>query len=146
VASPLRICQTSFSVADLDRSVAFYRDVLGLPLVRVTDGAGQDARVGVVTGYAGARLRVAFFDVQGHELELIQYVTPAGRRTAPERRDAGAAHIAFAVADADAAYQELRAKGVRFVSPPQDFGTVKACYFTDPDGITLELLQRRTTS
>jgi len=143
VASALRVCQTSFTVSDLDRSVAFYRDVLGFKLQHIAEpSAAANPKVGMVTGFPNTRLRVALFNVDGHELELIQYVTPPGKRTAPERRDTGAAHIAFRVSDCDAAYRELLAKGVKFVSPPQDFGAAKACYFTDPDGITLELLQR----
>jgi catechol 2,3-dioxygenase-like lactoylglutathione lyase family enzyme len=139
----VRVCQTSFTVADLDRSVAFYRDVMGFKLRHIAEpSASANPRVGVITGFPGARIRVAMFDIDGYELELIQYVAPAGKSATPERRDAGAAHIAFRSQDIESDYQRLKARGVRFVSPPQDFGAAKACYFTDPDGITLELLQR----
>jgi catechol 2,3-dioxygenase-like lactoylglutathione lyase family enzyme len=57
----------------------------------------------------------------------------------------GAAHLAFEVDDIDQAYNDLTRKGVRFVSPPRRSGNVKGCYFEDPDGITLELLQHGVT-
>ncbi len=136
----MRVCQTSFTVSDLDRSVAFYRDVLGLTLKHMAAPKGE--KVSAVTGYPGSTLRTALLYSGEHEVELIQYLTPAGKPQIPERRDAGAAHMAFRSKDIEADYRRLKDKGVRFVSPPQDFGTAKACYFTDPDGITLELLQR----
>ncbi|MCH8191183.1 MAG: VOC family protein [Chloroflexi bacterium] len=137
----LSLFQTSFTVTDLDRSVAFYRDVLGMTLKATTEVDGEP--LSTVTGYPRARLKIALMQAGDHEIELIQYVLPQGARSVPPRRDAGSAHIAFHVDDADAAYRELTDKGVRFVSPPQDFGQVNACYFLDPDGITLELIEQK---
>lgn len=136
-----RVLHTSFTVADLERSIAFYRDILGFKLETVVDGGEVAARV---VGLPGAKLRLAFLRNAGHQVELVQYMTHGGKRTPQQRNDVGGAHVAFHVDDCEAAYRELKAKGVRFISTPQDAGTAKACYFQDPDGITLELIERRT--
>ena len=63
-----------------------------------------------------------------------------------EIRDPGQAHLAIAVADADATYDRLVAAGIRFVTPPNEITAGinsggKACYFFGPDDIVHELLQ-----
>ncbi|MBM4406261.1 MAG: VOC family protein [Chloroflexi bacterium] len=140
MSGKLRLYQTSFTVSDFDRSIAFYRDVLGMTVKRTFLKDGET--LGVMTGYPGTQLRIAMLAAGDHEIELLHYIPAAGKKQPPERRDIGAGHIAFQVDDIEAVYKDLKAKGVRFVSPPQDFGAAKACYFTDPDGITLELVQR----
>lgn len=135
-----RLYQTSFVVSDFDRSVAFYSNVLGMTVKRISRTESNDA--GIVTGYPGAQLRIAQLMSGDHEIELIQYLKPQGATRPPERKDTGAAHIAFLIDDVDAVYKELLAKGVSFVNPPHHIKSVKACYFLDPDGITLELIQQ----
>lgn len=141
----------SFTVADLDASVAFYRDLLGMTLVHVQDQ--DNAYTRSLVGYPDARLRVAQLaagEVSGtgssHDLELVQYLAPAMSPLTPERARAGAAHLAFVVDDADAVHGRLAAAGVRFLSAPNAITAGvnrggKACYFLDPDDITLELVQ-----
>jgi lactoylglutathione lyase len=141
----------SFTVSDIERSVAFYRDVLGLALVHRQEQANEYTRRFV--GYPDAHLRVAQFAVPGeprgvstHDLELIEYVRPRGERRSPEMYHPGAAHLAFTVDDIERRHAELVATGVRFVSPPVSITAGAneggfACYFADPDLITLELLQ-----
>ncbi|MFF5265073.1 VOC family protein [Actinomadura viridis] len=141
----------SFHVADLDRSVAFYRDVLGMELVHVQEQANAYTRS--LVGYPDAHLRVAQLAVPGrgeqvstHDLELVEYVVPRGERQDPARHHPGAAHMAFAVPDIEAEHARLTALGVRFVSPPNHITAGvntggAACYFLDPDDITLELVQ-----
>ncbi|MFC5751842.1 VOC family protein [Actinomadura rugatobispora] len=142
----------SFHVADLDRSVAFYRDVLGMELVHVQDQDNEYTRA--LVGYPDARLRVAQLAVprrdparvSTHDLELVEYVVPRGERQDPARHHPGAAHMAFAVDDIDAEHARLTGLGVRFVSPPNRITAGvnaggAACYFLDPDEITLELVQ-----
>ncbi|MGP3932732.1 VOC family protein [Nonomuraea sp. KM88] len=141
----------SFTVADLDRSVAFYRDLLGFALVHRQEQDNAYTR-GLV-GYPDAVLRVAQLAVPGqprgvstHDLELVEYVRPRGRPRDPARHLPGAAHLALTVEDARAEHARLSAAGVSFVNPPAEItaGVNKggyACYFLDPDAITLELVQ-----
>ncbi|MGW3349335.1 VOC family protein [Nonomuraea rubra] len=141
----------SFTVADLGRSVAFYRDLLGFTLVHRQEQDNDYTRR--LVGYPDAVLRVAQLAVPGqprgvstHDLELVEYVQPRGEARAPARHLPGAAHLALTVEDARAEHARLAAAGVRFVNPPEEItaGVNRggyACYFLDPDEITLELVQ-----
>lgn len=141
----------SFTVADLDRSVRFYRDLIGMELVhtQVQDNAYTRSLV----GYPDASLRVAQLVIPGqprgistHDLELVEYVTPRGERGDPNINRPGAAHLALTVADIHARHDVLTGAGVSFFSPPNAItaGVNQggfACYFHDPDQIVLELVQ-----
>jgi catechol 2,3-dioxygenase-like lactoylglutathione lyase family enzyme len=141
----------SFTVSSIERSVAFYRDLLGFDLVRRQEQDNEYTRR--LVGYPDAHLKVAQFAVPGqmrglstHDLELVEYVRPRGERGVTEICNPGAAHLALVVEDAHGWYERLRAAGVRFFSPPNavtegvNEGGL-ACYFHDPDRIVLELVQ-----
>ncbi|MEX2202770.1 MAG: VOC family protein [Actinomycetota bacterium] len=141
----------SFTVSDLDRSVAFYRDLLGLELVHTQEQ--DNAYTRRLVGFPDTALRVAQLAVPGqprgistHDLELVEYVRPQGVRREGRINDPGAAHLAFTVTDAWSEYERLTGAAVRFVSPPNAITAGVnvggyACYFYDPDEIVLELLQ-----
>lgn len=145
------IWHASFHVADLDRSVAFYSGLLGMELVHEQVQANE--YTSALVGYPDAHLRVAQLavpsraeQVSTHDLELVEYVVPRGTRQDPARHHPGSGHLAFAVPDIDAEYERLAGAGVRFVSPPNRITAGVntgggACYFLDPDEITLELVQ-----
>ena len=134
------------TVSNLERSVAFYRDVLGFT-VRYERGEVTAEYMPRLVGLPGARLKIAGLDIPGLHLDLIEYLAPEGATVAGRTCDVGNGHIGFTVDDMWAAYHQLVAAGVRFksepVSPSQ--GPNKggwAVYFWDPDGITLEMIQR----
>jgi len=143
----------SFTVSDMDRSVSFYRDVLGFELVHRQEQANAYTRR--LVGYPDAHLRIAQFAVPGqprgissHDLELVEYVAPRGTRGDIEICNPGAAHLAFAVDDIHPRYERMAAVGIRFFSPPNliTAGINEGgytCYFHDPDQIVLEMLQPR---
>jgi len=135
---------TSFTVSHLERSISFYRDLLGMELISL---AGRDrAFAEKVTGIPGANLKIAYLQAPGHRLELIQYFSPPGKKLDLQTNNVGCAHLAFNVDDLPKMYADLKAKGVQFKSPPQEVpagpnkGTLTV-YLTDPDGLTLEFLQ-----
>jgi catechol 2,3-dioxygenase-like lactoylglutathione lyase family enzyme len=139
---------TSFTVSSLERSIGFYRDLLGLELEATWERHAP--WIGEMTGFKGARLRLAALRVPGteHVLELIEYEKPRGERLRRATNDVGSAHIGFVVDDLDAEYGRLRAAGVEFLSAPvrvTDPPAVgaRAVYFRDPDGIPLELQERK---
>ena len=151
-ASGLRgVWHFSFTVADLDRSVAFYSDLLGFELVH--QQTQDNAYTRRLVGLPDAVLRVAQLAVPGqprgistHDLELVEYLHPKGTGGPGRICDPGAAHLAVTVEDAGETHRRLMEAGVRFVSPPNAITAGvneggSACYFLDPDGIVLELLQ-----
>lgn len=136
---------TSFTVSDLERSLAFFREVLGF---EVTSKAPRGTEVAEhITGVAGADIVVAYVQGPGHRLELIEYLGPDDRGAVrPRPCDVGFAHIAFNVDDIDAAVEAAAGHGVLPLNPPLtvDRGPNKggkAVYLRDPDGITIELIQ-----
>ena len=130
---------SSFTVSNLERSVAFYRDVIGFEVEGIFEVQGQ--AIQQITGFPDAHLKVAHLLLGGFRLELIQYLSPKGKAIDPATCNVGSAHIAFYADDVDATYRELQAKGVRFRSTPVAGapGRPRVAYFLDPDGITLEL-------
>ena len=141
----------SFTVADIERSVIFYRDVLGFELIHRQEQANEYTRR--LVGYPDAHLKVAQFALPGqprgrstHDLELIEFVTPRGVRGDIGICNPGAAHLAIGVDDIQDRYGRLIAAGVHFFSPPNliTAGINEGgftCYFHDPDQIVLEMIQ-----
>src|SRR5687767_283010 len=146
------IFHTGITVSNLERSIAFYRDVLGLELVSQWESAQPYLRK--VVGYPDAELRIALLRLpggvqegrSGHHIELLEYRVPRGVRGDANTFNPGNAHVAFMVTDLDAVYAEMKAKGVRFKSEPVAIthgrnAGAKGVYFFDPDDVTLELVQ-----
>jgi catechol 2,3-dioxygenase-like lactoylglutathione lyase family enzyme len=141
----------SFTVSDIERSVRFYRDLLGFKLVHRQEQSNEYTRR--LVGYADAHLKAALFAIPGqprgvstHDLELIEYVSPRGTRGDVNICNPGAAHLAFAVDDAQERYEQLLGAGVHFFSPPNAITSGAneggfTCYFHDPDQIVLEMFQ-----
>ena len=138
---------TGYTVSDLDRSVAFYRDVLGCEVLATQEKEG--GYLAAIVGYPDAHVRMAHLRVAGseHVIELFEYLTPPGDRADVEPRNVGASHLCFVVEDLRVLYELLREHGVTsFVSPPVEVDTGinrggLALYLRDPDGITVELFQ-----
>ena len=81
-------------------------------------------------------------------LELIEYLAPAGTALSQRPCDPGASHIALRVDDIDALCERLLAAGVTIagrpttITAPGDWHGVRCVYADDPDGRTVELVQR----
>lgn len=137
---------TSFTVADLDRSVAFFRDELGLELL-VTREIREDYFDRIV-GLNGARVKVAFFKIPGaaHHLELFQYLEPQGKSVSTRPCDVGSSHLALLIDDLQGWYDSHLECGATFVSKPVPIlagpnrGAL-ALYVRDPNGVLIELFQ-----
>jgi catechol 2,3-dioxygenase-like lactoylglutathione lyase family enzyme len=142
---------TGFTVSDIERSVAFYRDVLGMRLVRRQTGTAP--YLAKVTGFEGVRLEIALLQPAdgGSMLELLQYVSHPAPATDRATNRPGNAHLCFKVDDLRTACAELRRQGVTLVSEPTEITAGAhaggwAVYFRDPDGFTLELYQGPSAS
>jgi catechol 2,3-dioxygenase-like lactoylglutathione lyase family enzyme len=148
-AAPVRAVESiSVTVGDMDRSVAFYRDVLTFEAVSDSEVAGDD--VEHLYGVFGARVRIVTLKLGGETLKLEQFIAPRGRSIPVDSKsnDRWFQHVAIIVADMDGAFAWLRAHHVEFASTgpqllPQwnpNAGGIAAFYFRDPDGHNLEIL------
>ncbi|MFW6138000.1 MAG: VOC family protein [Spirochaetota bacterium] len=131
------------SVSDLDRSISFYCEVMGLAVERIIE-CGPEMGLGRVVGIKGAAARIAHLSSQGAMLELFEYTNPRGSPV-PEnakQADHGLIHIGFSTDDVRREYSRLRQKGVEFFGEPVEFRPgVWVVYFYGPDGEVCELRQ-----
>jgi catechol 2,3-dioxygenase-like lactoylglutathione lyase family enzyme len=134
---------TAISVSDLDQSIRFYRDLLGMILEWRIDHRRSEALEKVV-GMKGVDVSYAMLSGWGERIELFQYHSPQGQPYPADKPqcDKGITHLAFEVNEIDALYERLVSYGVQFNSAPQVIRQgVKVAYFRDPDGVTLEMVQ-----
>lgn len=137
------------TVSDMERSVAFYRDVFGFEKTADAEVAGPSYEQ--LIGLAGLRARVVSMRLGAERIELTEFLAPRGRAAPadPRSNDVSFQHIAIITNDIEQGYLWLRRHHVRQVSPePQRLpdwnpkaGGIKAFYFRDPDGHPLEILE-----
>jgi len=142
----------SFSVTDINSTVDFYTNVLGIPLQSRSRNKSETLGTALFGTKWGinqqqADLEIAVLKVGDNRVEFIEYKEPKAQTFHKNPSIAGAAHLAFKVDDIEESRRALEAKGVEFHSPIQSFmeaGKVewKWCYFRDPDGIILELVEQ----
>ena len=141
----MQIEHTGLVVKELDKELAFYRDGIGLKVIReaeVTAPAGGDH-----TALEGVRRRLVFLgnDENEHQLELIFYinpVSPAG--TVLEHHQVNSIHLCFAVKNLQSHCEHLVRHGAKFLTPPRIIerpekgDRVCLCYAQDPEGNWIE--------
>jgi glyoxylase I family protein len=133
------------TVANLERSLAFWRDVLGFELSHRAHHKGDLASE--VTGVPGAEISLAVLKGHGHKIELLEYLAPADRKRIELRPcDVGSVHVALTVDNLDAVLSAIAASGWRAVGKPQTLKTgpnagKRIVYVRDPDGTTIEFMQ-----
>ena len=137
---------SGFVVSDLDAMVAFYRDALGLSVIREADSIAPPS--GDHTGFPGARRKLVFVGKPGgeHMLELVHYIDPPSPEGHLQRHQLGAAHICFNVEDLASLRDRLTERGIRFVTQPifketPGGGRTGICYIQDPEGNWVELIE-----
>src|SRR6266487_1969430 len=136
---------TGFTVANLERSVAFWQDVLGFELSHRTHQTGELASE--ITRVPGAEISLAVLKGYGHKIELLEYHAPADRKHVALRPcDIGSVHIALMVENLDAALSAIEASGWKAAGKPQTLKTgpnagKRVVYVRDLDGTTIEFMQ-----
>ena len=134
------------TVKSLERSIAFYRDVLGFELAFQWNPQADYIRE--LVGYPDVDLHGAILRLPGTDvcLELLEYRNIEQIPVDMRNGNVGNGHIAFNVDDLLEFYEKLKARGVKSVSPPVT-PTIgpnkggKAVYMIDPDGFRVELIQ-----
>jgi glyoxylase I family protein len=134
---------TALSTPDLDRSVAFYRDLFDFAVE--FEFLWDESNENFKKTHAAAETagRVAMLSRDGARLEIFEYRLPEPRRADPVRGNAdhGIAHFCFEVKNIEAEYGRLEAAGVPFKSPPIPQAHIKCCYGSDPDGNLFEIIE-----
>lgn len=144
------VIHIGLTVSDMDRSIDFYQNTLGLSFL------GEMLMQGEETDRLFARknckVRVAYLNgsniISAPPIELLQFVSEACEISSSDLHKTCISEICFRVDNIDDVYRQLKEKGVEFLSEPQffdfsdhGFGKSKAVYFKDCDGIILELIQ-----
>ncbi len=149
------IHHVSFTVTDLERTVDFYQNVVGMRLVGRKHRQAGDLGTALFGEEAredrGAEILIADMELGGTRVEFIQYVQPATKPYPGDPSVAGSAHIAILTRDIESEIRRLQAAGVRFHTPVRtlrDPGRPewRWCYFRDPDGICVELVESGETA
>ncbi|AZZ91485.1 lactoylglutathione lyase [Hahella sp. KA22] len=126
----MRLLHTMIRVGDLDRSIGFYTEVLGMRLLRRKD-------------YPEGRFTLAFVGY-GDESENAVIELTHNWDTAAYELGSGFGHLAVEVEDAYQACDAIREKGGQVVreAGPMKHGTTVIAFVKDPDGYMIELIQR----
>lgn len=140
------IRHVGFVVSDLERSLKFYQDILGLELYRRFTEEGEF--IDNLTGIRGVKLEWAKLIIpNGGLIELLQYhshpdVEHLQLTGSPSNR-MGCSHVALTVADLDKLYQDMLEAGYTCKSAPllAPGSKAKILYAHDPDGAILELIE-----
>ena len=126
----MRILHTMIRVGNLDRSIAFYMEILGMQLLRRQD-------------YTEGRFTLAFVGYGDEDKEAVLELTHNWDTPSYELGN-GYGHVALAVPDAAAACAEINKRGGKVVreAGPMKHGKTIIAFVEDPDGYKIELIQR----
>lgn len=126
----MRILHTMLRIVDLDRSIAFYSEILGMRMLRRKD-------------YPEGRFTLAFVGYGDEDTDAVLELTHNWDTPSYELGNAYG-HIALAVPDAAAACAAIKARGGKVVreAGPMKHGTTVIAFVEDPDGYKVELIQR----
>ena len=130
----MRILHTMLRVGNLERSVKFYTDVLGMKLLRTTDRPDQ-------------KYSLAFVGYEGEDKTAVLELT---YNYGVDKYDLGAGfgHVAIEIPDVKKACDAVRAKGgtVTREAGPVKGGTTMIAFVQDPDGYKIEFIERRISA
>ena len=141
------VAHIGFTVSNLERTVAFYQDVLQMVCVGHLEMAGKETEA--LFAQPGTKIKVAYMkrsaDAADPAVELIEFISPAIEKRPCSLFRTSISELCFQVENIDAFYQRLLDNNVEVLSSPQfydatayDMGKSRTIYFKDPDGIILE--------
>ena len=136
---------TGITVSNLEKSLGFWRDVLGFEFSHTAHQTGELAEE--ITGIPGAEIKLAVLKAPGgHKIELLQYLAPDRKLATVRPCDVGFEHVALLVDDLDAVLKNIVDSGWKSAGKPQTLTTgpnagKRVVYVRDQDGTTIELMQ-----
>jgi len=135
-----RLSHIGLTVTNLERSMAFYRDVAEMNEGAVLEG---ENRASGTPFTEHARMKMVHLITGTFVLQLIEYVPARGAGRDLRQENVGSTHISFYVPDVEAKYAQVKARGdVKITSPLTTMGSsLRGFYTEDPDGIPVEFVQ-----
>ena len=140
---------TSLFVSNVDKSIDFYINKLKFELVSRSDNWGGEFLDEVCGGAKNLRINIALIRAGGEIVELIEILNHPEIPNDVNSHPFGIARIGFEVNEIEVTVDDLKSRGVKFMSdivtvttkPEEHYSDGKAIKFRDPDGIILELQQ-----
>lgn len=136
---------TGIIVADMEASVHFYRDFLGLEIIQ--EFTDDSEYINIVTGIRGGKVHFIKLKAEdGTVLELLEYLSHPTNPIRQPIYNVGVCHIAFRVEDIQNAYVTLKEAGIRVISKPvlSSEKIAKVFFCLDPDNVRIELVEMVT--
>jgi glyoxylase I family protein len=130
------------TVEDMEKSLGFYRDLLGFVITRDMKESGE-----CIDNFSGIKnilvRTVKMKDADDNLIELLQYYSHPEKAQRQPIITIGCSHFAITVEDLDGLYAKLKSKGILFNAPPQfsPDGKVKLTFCKDPDGVLIEMVE-----
>ena len=139
------IHHVAISTPNLERIVAFYRDVIGAEVVYEGGWKKGSSVIDGIVGLKGSEAKQAMLKVGNAYLEFFQYLSPEGEHINPLYgvNNHGYTHFCLDVKNIDEEYDRLLKNGMTFNCPPPSFegSSIRATYGRDPDGNVVEIQQ-----
>lgn len=134
----------SFTVSNLDESMKFYKDILGLELISLAER--DEDFSSRVSGIEGAKLNIAYMQAPNCAIELIEYTSGKGCRLDTSTNNIGSTHVCFHVDDFDGWIKRMEANNVRYRGeicevPAGPNKGRRVVYMMDNDGNNLEFIE-----
>ncbi|MBI2305221.1 MAG: VOC family protein [Chloroflexi bacterium] len=151
----IKFAFTAVSIDDVDRMLAFYRDLLGMEILSDTDTDQVDPQRQQFyktlhqmpdTHFRMIRLKVPQPPVEEFALELKKWYSPTPKPFPGWQRfnDLGHHYVGLRVKNLEAVYQKLATAGVQFTAPPQKRRDLAAAFCYDPEGNLVVLIEPLT--
>lgn len=137
-----RLGHVGLTVSDLDPSIEFYRDVVGMRLTMRLDTGGP--WFDELTRNHGADIEVAMLELGEVTLQLVQYRLAGGEPAPVAHHRPGSAHLSIEVDDVERRHAAITTSGLHHPTGIVDIpGIARSFYVEDPDGVPVEFLQMR---
>jgi len=133
---------TGIICKDIQKSLVFYKDYLGLRVIQ--DFLDDSDYINTITNMSNANVHMIKLEANdGTVVELLDYTTHPTDLIEQKVYNSGACHIAFQVYDIDQAYIFLKNHNVHLLSKPtvSSEGIAKVCFCLDPNNIRIELVE-----
>ena len=139
----IQVQHTGITVSDIDYYVDIFTRLFGFSMASPVC-LYDDPKFELITGVKGARIKIAFLELDGFQIELLEYlVDEAKRKSDLEPCNPGHMHLNFKVTGIENYFDDLVSEGFKPAGEIQyvEQDNLKAIYLTGPDNIVIELME-----